>query len=567
MSSSPSDGADAGVPAHGDRVAATVVIATYARPALIARLLGQLAAQHVSPGTFEVVVVDDGSPEPLVPEIAAVALPYRLTLLRQQNAGPAAARRRAIAAARGELIIVIDDDMQIGTDFVAAHLRAHADGARRVVLGRIRHDGNARGSLMQRYHMAKLARAAERSRSGRALSGVDVYTGNVSFRHEDYVAAGGFDPSFRVLEDADLGLRLERHGATVLLSEEAASLHTLAPSSLAEWMPYAVANGHAAARVGAKQPDVDAANPWRYLFLVNRVSRPLLLASALMPRVGRGASWAVMAVARGIDAIGAERAAIAATTLVYGLRFMAGVREEEGSLGRSMRGLARHLNAADPRSVGWAGKIGKLGADILADHDALREQDARYRGRMHSTWTLPWDALRNVGFQMMIAYRVMRYLRWVHLTPLAMIQSRLMRHAYAADIHWDADLRPGVTIVHGIGVAISGETRIGSGSVICHHVSIGVNTDPLTGEGGSPHLEENVHVGPGAVIVGPLTVGAGTKIMANSVLMRSVPPRSLVAPAEAVIRERRPGRKPAREVATTAERSQASAEAEARVHA
>ena len=41
-------------------------------------------------------------------------------------------------------------------------------------------------------------------------------------------------------------------------------------------------------------------------------------------------------------------------------------------------------------------------------------------------------------------------------------------------------------------------------------------------------MEANVHIGPGAVLLGPIIIGEGTKIMANAVVSESVPARSIV---------------------------------------
>ncbi len=70
----------------------SVLIPTYGRTATIARLLDRLRDQSLEPGRFEVVVVDDGSPEPIALDTASY--PFHLTLLRQDNAGPGAARTR-----------------------------------------------------------------------------------------------------------------------------------------------------------------------------------------------------------------------------------------------------------------------------------------------------------------------------------------------------------------------------------------------------------------------------------------------------------------------------------------
>jgi len=176
---------------------------------------------------------------------------------------------------------------------------------------------------------------------------------------------------------------------------------------------------------------------------------------------------------------------------------------------------------------------------VRADHAALRRGDERYgAGGAAGGGSLPADAVRRIGFQMLIAYRVMRLLRAAHLTPLAMIQSRLIRHVYGAEIHWDAELAPGVAIVHGTALVLSREARVGSGCILFQSVTLGVSIDPVTRVVGGPTLDEDVHVGPGACLLGPITIGRGTKIMANAVVLSSVPEHSLVEVAAPTVRIR-----------------------------
>ena len=68
--------------------------------------------------------------------------------------------------------------------------------------------------------------------------------------------------------------------------------------------------------------------------------------------------------------------------------------------------------------------------------------------------------------------------------------------------------------------------------------------DPVTKIQGAPSLGANVHVGPGAVLLGPISVGEGSKILAGAVLTESVPPGSVVRPAPVEI-VRRKTREPA----------------------
>ena len=177
---------------------------------------------------------------------------------------------------------------------------------------------------------------------------------------------------------------------------------------------------------------------------------------------------------------------------------------------------------------------------VRADHDALVRGDARYGNKAGGS-SLLLDSVRRIGFQMMIAYRTMRLFRALHLTPVAMVISRLIRHLYAAEIHWDADLAPGVAIVHGTALVLSREATVGSGCILFQSVTLGVSIDPVTREVGGPTLEDDVHVGPGAALLGPITIGRGSKIMANAVVMHSVPPNSLVEIASATIRSRARG--------------------------
>lgn len=88
----------------------SIVIPTYARPERLRECLAGLARQTMPADTFEIVVVDDGSPQPIVPPEATTSAGPTIRIIRQQNAGPSAARNRGVAEARGELIALTDDD-------------------------------------------------------------------------------------------------------------------------------------------------------------------------------------------------------------------------------------------------------------------------------------------------------------------------------------------------------------------------------------------------------------------------------------------------------------------------
>jgi GT2 family glycosyltransferase len=88
----------------------SIVIPTYARPERLRECLAALARQTMPADTFEIVVVDDGSPQPVMPPADTIPAGPMIRIIRQPNAGPSAARNRGVAEARGKLIAFTDDD-------------------------------------------------------------------------------------------------------------------------------------------------------------------------------------------------------------------------------------------------------------------------------------------------------------------------------------------------------------------------------------------------------------------------------------------------------------------------
>jgi len=92
-------------------------------------------------------------------------------------------------------------------------------------------------------------------------------------------------------------------------------------------------------------------------------------------------------------------------------------------------------------------------------------------------------------------------------------------------------MHPGVYLAHGQ-VVIDGFVDIHSGVVIFPWVTIGLRAGNFDG----PKILDGVHIGTGAKVIGPVTVGNGARIGANSVVVGDVAPRTtvIVAPARAV---------------------------------
>jgi serine acetyltransferase len=278
--------------------------------------------------------------------------------------------------------------------------------------------------------------------------------------------------------------------------------------------------------------------------------------SLAAPAAASVVAGAAIRTATAFDKVGLEPIAIAGMTFVYGIQYYRGVRKETGTgldAAREYREFKRGVALLQRGERGDASAFRAFTLAVREDHRILRYYGERYDDRVESngrtsggsfetpsTAALAGDAVKKIGFQLMIAYRVMRFFRSAGLALGAQFMSRTIRHAFASDVHWDADLEPGIMVVHGFGLAISYAARARNGCILFQNVTLGYGPDPETKQAGAPLLERNVHVGIGATLYGPIVVGEGTKIMAGCVLSRSVPPRSIVEAPIPRVGERSP---------------------------
>jgi serine O-acetyltransferase len=94
-------------------------------------------------------------------------------------------------------------------------------------------------------------------------------------------------------------------------------------------------------------------------------------------------------------------------------------------------------------------------------------------------------------------------------------------------------------VVHGMGMAISHSARVGRDVLLFQHCTLGEGRHPDTNEVGAPTVEDGVVVGAGAVLLGPITIGKRSKIMPGCVVVRSVPPDSIVEMPTSIVKPRR----------------------------
>jgi serine O-acetyltransferase len=166
-------------------------------------------------------------------------------------------------------------------------------------------------------------------------------------------------------------------------------------------------------------------------------------------------------------------------------------------------------------------KFTKVISDIKADLKRVTSK----RG------TIPlifYKAFSNAGFRALFLYRIGRYfyLRKCHF--IAGLCQRLMHHWSHCWISVGADIGPGLLIAHVGGLVIGGETRIGRNCDVRQNITFGGNFNKRSEDGRSqPWLEDNISVGVGAVIIGPVKVGSNSIIGANTVVNQDVPENSI----------------------------------------
>lgn len=125
-----------------------------------------------------------------------------------------------------------------------------------------------------------------------------------------------------------------------------------------------------------------------------------------------------------------------------------------------------------------------------------------------------------------IYYRVAHGLYKRKLYFLARLISQFARFITGIEIHPGAKIGKGFFIDHGMGVVIGETAEIGDNVTLYHGVTLG-GTGKDQGKR-HPTVGNNVMIGSGAKILGPIYIGDNSKIGANSVVLKDVPPNSTV---------------------------------------
>jgi len=134
------------------------------------------------------------------------------------------------------------------------------------------------------------------------------------------------------------------------------------------------------------------------------------------------------------------------------------------------------------------------------------------------------------GVQAIVLYRISHFLHMLGLPLIPRAISYLGRMVTGAEIHPAAKIGAGFFIDHATGVVIGETTTIGDNVMLYHNVTLGGHGwwRDEKGEKRHPTIEDNVVIGVGATILGPVTVAKNSRIGALSVIVDDIPEDSTV---------------------------------------
>lgn len=168
---------------------------------------------------------------------------------------------------------------------------------------------------------------------------------------------------------------------------------------------------------------------------------------------------------------------------------------------------------------------------LRRDLRAVRDRDPAARTTLEVVLCYP-------GLHAVWGHRFAHWL-WCHdFQLLGRIFAAVIRLFTAVDIHPAATLGPGLFIDHATGVVIGATAEVGEDVTIYHGVTLG-GTSLEPGKR-HPTVGDRVTIGAGAKVLGPILIGHDSRIGANAVVVKPVPPDSVVVgvPGQVIVRDK-----------------------------
>lgn len=207
----------------------SVIIPAYQASEFIAATLDSVLGQSFK--NYEIIVVNDGSPD--TTQLEAVLAPYRglITYIPQENQGPSGARNTGIRIARGQYVALLDADDLWDPGHLATQLSLlQSDSSLDMVYA----DARIFGGVPEQGHtvMEFCPSEGEVTFDSLVTRRCTVHICVSMVRRQALLDAGLFDPTFRGTEDIDMWLRLARRGGHIAYQRRVLGSYRRRPGSL-----------------------------------------------------------------------------------------------------------------------------------------------------------------------------------------------------------------------------------------------------------------------------------------------------------------------------------------------
>ncbi|UFJ42403.1 glycosyltransferase [Brevibacillus humidisoli] len=221
----------------------TVVIPVYNQSDALALTLHGFTVQPEPYRRTPIIVVDDGSSEPIGSVVHSFSDKLNLTYKRLERCGRAAARNQGAAEADGGIVVFCDADRIPAPQFLQAHHQTHLQSDDALVIGQVReiyvsdivaerervlaYWADHRKQRIPQYCRLVYRLYDEWGRASPTVPWISAFSGNMSIRKERFAALGGFDEGFREwgFEHFEFGYRAYQQGVPYRYHPQAANIH------------------------------------------------------------------------------------------------------------------------------------------------------------------------------------------------------------------------------------------------------------------------------------------------------------------------------------------------------
>jgi len=157
---------------------------------------------------------------------------------------------------------------------------------------------------------------------------------------------------------------------------------------------------------------------------------------------------------------------------------------------------------------------------------SIIDRDPAARSKLSIILTYP-------GIKAVFFYKIANFFAIAKFDLVARMISQFTRFLTGIEIHPKAKIGKNLFIDHGMGVVIGETSEIGNNVTIYHNVTLGgispsINSNEQRDVKRHPTLEDNVVVGSGAQILGPIIIGKNSLIGSNAVVTKDVPEKSIM---------------------------------------